>query len=89
MAFFNLPIIKTTLETPDALSICFQVPEDLSSTFTFKAGQYVTLKQGINGELIQRCYSISSDPNEKGQFTVAVKRVEKGLMSNYLLDSAE
>jgi ferredoxin-NADP reductase len=52
----------------------------------FQAGQYISLFLEIDGILTSRPFSISSQPNQTGYYDITVKRVENGLVSNYLLD---
>ena len=86
MAFFTLPISNITKVTADAVSIDLKVPSNLKSSFQFKAGQYLTVKTHINGEAVQRCYSISSNPANTDLLTIAVKKVPGGKMSTHLVD---
>jgi ring-1,2-phenylacetyl-CoA epoxidase subunit PaaE len=80
MDFYNLPIKNITKETAHAVSIVFDIPETQTSSFVFKAGQYITLKTEIDGEEVRRAYSICSSPNS-GEVKVAVKAVENGTFS--------
>jgi ferredoxin-NADP reductase len=52
----------------------------------FQAGQYIALFLEIGGVRTSRPYSISSQPNQTGFYDITVRRVENGLVSNYLLD---
>jgi len=52
----------------------------------FQAGQYIALFLEIGGIRTSRPFSISSQPNQTGYYDITVKRVENGLVSNYLLD---
>lgn len=80
--FYKLSIEKITRETPDAVSILFNIPANLKEYFTFVAGQYVTLKGIINGNEVRRAYSICSSPNS-GELKVAIKAVKDGLFSTF------
>jgi ring-1,2-phenylacetyl-CoA epoxidase subunit PaaE len=82
MNFNNLHIKNITKETAHAVSIVFDIPETLTSSFAFKAGQYITLKTKIGGEEVRRAYSICSSPNS-GEVKVAIKAVENGVFSTY------
>lgn len=55
----------------------------------FGAGKYLTVFEEIEGMKITRAYSISSKPQDalKGKYMLTIKRVDGGLMSNYILDS--
>jgi NAD(P)H-flavin reductase len=54
----------------------------------FQAGQYISLFLEIDGIRTSRPFSISSQPNQMGYYDITVKRVENGLVSNYLLDGS-
>ncbi|TXC81502.1 ferredoxin--NADP reductase [Luteibaculum oceani] len=83
-AFHELTIKKITRETPSAVSISFDIPESLKSTFSYKSGQYITVKKEVNGEEVRRSYSICSSPYFNEALTIAVKEVENGKMSPIL-----
>ncbi|MBT8188342.1 MAG: ferredoxin--NADP reductase [Croceitalea sp.] len=68
--------------TPNAVALTFDIPESLSNMFSFKAGQYISIKHKINGEEIRRAYSISSAPSSK-KLTVGIKKVAGGTFSVY------
>ena len=80
--FHPLKIKNIIKETADAVSIVFDVPENLTQDFSFIAGQYITLKAVINGEEVRRAYSLCSSPNSN-VVKVAVKAVENGKFSVY------
>ena len=81
--FNPLQIIDIRQETEDTLSIAFAVPTDLQNEYTYKAGQYLTLRTFINGEDVRRSYSLCSTPNS-GEWRVAVKLLEDGLFSSFV-----
>ena len=78
--FHALTIQDITRETEQAVSITFGVPTFLKESFSFKAGQYVTLKTKIEGKEVRRAYSLCSTP-QSGKLKVAVKEVEGGTFS--------
>ena len=80
--FYPVHIKEIRQETANAVSVVFDIPEDLKSKFHFSAGQYITLRKEINTEDVRRAYSICSTP-ESGEVRVAIKAVEKGLFSTY------
>ena len=80
--FHSLKVKEIVKETNDTVSVSFQVPEDLKEAYAFTPGQYLTLKLTINSQEQRRSYSICSSSAE--DITVAVKRVENGLVSSYL-----
>jgi len=76
--FHKLSIKDYIQETANAVSLVFDIPENLKTNFSFKAGQYLTLKTMINGNEIRRAYSICSTPHS-GDLKVAIKTVENGV----------
>lgn len=84
--FHSLSVKNIVKETPVAVAIEFEVPQNLKDAFQFKAGQYITLKQKINGEEIRRAYSICSSPNS-GVLQVAIKAITEGVFSNYAVST--
>ena len=55
----------------------------------FLAGQYIALFLEIGGIRTSRPYSISSQPNQVGYYDITIRRIENGLVSNYLLDEVK
>lgn len=80
--FHRLSIREIKRETPDTVSISFEVPENLRADFRFKQGQHLTLKTEINGEEVRRSYSICTGVGED-DLRVAVKKVAGGLFSTW------
>lgn len=80
--FHKLAIKLIEKVTENCVTISFLVPEELQEAFTFKAGQYITLKTTLNGEDIRRDYSLCSSPKSK-DLKVAVKEVKEGAFSKY------
>jgi ring-1,2-phenylacetyl-CoA epoxidase subunit PaaE len=80
--FHTLAIADLRKETDDTVSIAFSIPESLRSDYSYKSGQYLTLKALINGEDIRRSYSLCSSPKEN-EWRVAIKQVEGGKFSSF------
>ena len=80
--FHTLKISDIRKETEDAVSIAFEVPDNLKTDYHFNAGQYLTLKSIIDGEDVRRSYSLCSAPYEN-EWRVAIKVVEGGKFSTY------
>jgi len=55
----------------------------------FQAGQYINLFVDVGGVRTSRPYSISSPPNQNGYYEIAVRRVEDGFVSSYLLETVK
>ena len=80
--FHNLSVQEITRETSKSISISFHVPSDLKKSFSFKAGQYITLKTIVDGHELRRDYSLCSSP-KSGELKIAVKEVKDGTFSAY------
>jgi ferredoxin-NADP reductase len=74
-------------ETHDVKSFFFKSPA--GHTFSFEPGQFVTLELEIDGETINRCYTISSSPTRPHTISITVKRVPGGKVSNWLHDNLQ
>ena len=83
--FHTLTVDKVVGETKDALTVYLDVPDHLRTDFDYTPGQYLTFKFTINGEEVRRAYSMCSSPIE-GNIAVCVKRIDRGLVSNYIHD---
>lgn len=81
-SFYKLAIKEIIRETADAVSILFNVPEELQSNYSFVAGQYVNLKVTLDGQEIRRAYSICAAP-QSGELRIAVKSVKNGFFSKF------
>lgn len=83
MSKFHILTVKDIrIETPNAVSIVFDIPENLQDDYSFVAGQYVNIKYRINDKEIRRAYSICSSP-KSGELRVAVKKVANGTFSEF------
>jgi ring-1,2-phenylacetyl-CoA epoxidase subunit PaaE len=80
--FHTLTVKEVRRETPDCVSVLFDVPDSLKNEFTFEQGQNISVKKNINGVEVRRSYSICSAPFEK-TLRIAVKKIEGGLFSAY------
>ena len=84
---FNLlTILKITRLSEDTVMVSLAIPADLKSTYRFTPGQYLDFAITINGEKHRRSYSICSGENET--LAVAVKKIDKGIISTWFNDVA-
>jgi ring-1,2-phenylacetyl-CoA epoxidase subunit PaaE len=65
--------------------IHFEIPSDLKDQFDYEPGQYINVHVNLNGTKHTRSYSICSGPGDP-YLAVAVKAIDKGLVSNYLVN---
>ena len=81
-SFYKLNIAEVRRETPEAVSILFNVPLEFKDFYRFTAGQYINLKLTLDGEEIRRAYSLCSAP-ESSDLRIAVKAVKNGTFSPF------
>ena len=80
--YYPIRIRDLRRETPDTVSVSFDVPADLKEQFRFIQGQHLNLRTIIDGEEVRRSYSICTGTHEN-DLRVAVKKVEGGLFSTF------
>lgn len=84
--FHSLKVVDVKKETSDTVSVAFEISENDKTAYNYVSGQYLTLKFNINGNEERRSYSMCSSPFSIEPIRIAVKRVEKGLVSNHIND---
>ena len=57
--------------------------------FNYKPGAFLTLGLYIDGKKVSRSYTISSSPSRPNFLEITIKRVEGGLVSNYMADNVK
>jgi ring-1,2-phenylacetyl-CoA epoxidase subunit PaaE len=80
--FEKVRVKKINRETPECVSITFDIPETLAERFAYKQGQHLSMRTFINGEEVRRSYSLCSSPIDK-EWKVAVKKVDGGVFSSF------
>src|SRR4029078_7320943 len=87
--FHPLRVRRVVQETHDTKSFVFDVPPELHDAFSYEAGQLCACWVRIGDDERLRCYSMSSSPDVDDEFTLTVKRVAGGRVSNWLLDEVD
>ena len=85
--YHPLTVAGVVDETADTRSFVLEIPPALADRFAYSAGQFCTFRATIDGEPIVRCYSMSSSQDTGDAFTLTVKRVPGGKMSNWMNDT--
>jgi len=80
--FYKLQIKDIRKETPDCVSIAFNIPDEHIDIFKFAQGQYITIRKYFMGEELRRSYSLCTSPLDN-DFRVAVKKMYDGKFSNF------
>lgn len=83
--FHKLRVAEVKRETPDAVSVRFELPDNLRETFKFKAGQHLTFRREVGGEELRRNYSVCVSPSE-GVLKIGVKKIAGGAFSGWVND---
>ena len=85
--YFQVPVAEVIRETDEACSLVLDVPASLVSEFSYRPGQFVTVR--VPSERcgsVARCYSLSSSPLLGERPAITVKRTEGGYASGWILD---
>jgi ring-1,2-phenylacetyl-CoA epoxidase subunit PaaE len=80
--FHTLTVAEVRRETPDAVSLRFDVPPALVRDYSFVQGQHITLLTHVDGVELRRSYSICAGVDD-GQLRIAIKRVPGGAFSTW------
>jgi len=78
MTRYPLRVTHRVLESPDTVSLGFGVPQDLRHVFRHQPGQFVSLATDMDGQSLERSYSISSLPDIYPWLRITVKRLPAG-----------
>ena len=81
-AFYTLEVTEIHKSTEDCVVVTLRPNEVDKTHFTFIQGQYLTLKAEIDGESVQRSYSLCSSPLDN-ELKVGIKQVPEGKFSTY------
>lgn len=85
--WMNLRVSEVIVETPDTHTFIMEDADEGGRPFDYFAGQYLTFRfDDLGPKPIVRSYTMSSSPRIDGFSAFTVKRVEKGLVSNWLCD---
>ncbi|MBC3193330.1 phenylacetate-CoA oxygenase/reductase subunit PaaK [Pseudonocardia sp. C8] len=82
--FHALVVSEVDRLCDDAVAVTFDVPDDLREHYTFRPGQYLTLRRDTPGGEERRSYSICAPAGHAPR--VGVRRVDGGLFSAWLVD---
>jgi ring-1,2-phenylacetyl-CoA epoxidase subunit PaaE len=85
LGFHRLRVAAVDRLTDDAAVLTFDVPPELVEAFRFRPGQHLTLRRVVDDQDLRRTYSVCSTA-AGGPLRVAVKRLEGGAFSTWVLD---
>ena len=82
--FHTLQVSRIDRLTDQAVKVTLSIPDELSDSFSFLPGQYITLDVDVTGEKVRRSYSLCSAPSTQGAISVGVKEIPNGKVSPVL-----
>ncbi len=83
LSFHPLRVASVQTDTDEAVIVTFDCPSELRDTFAYTQGQYLTLRQTLDGEELRRSYSICAGVDD-ATLRVGVRRVAGGRFSNWV-----
>jgi ring-1,2-phenylacetyl-CoA epoxidase subunit PaaE len=83
LTFHPLKVSELRPEGGDALSIAFELPEDLREAYRFVPGQHIGIRAKVDGEELRRTYSICNAADDR-HLRIGVRLHDHGRMSQYL-----
>lgn len=81
--FHSVKVKSVQKETADSVSVTLDIPAELKNEFSYKSGQFITFRVNVNGEQLNRSYSLCSSQALNEDPTVAVKVVKNGKVSTF------
>lgn len=82
----QLRVAQIVEETPDVRTFRLVAVESSHLPFEHRPGQYLNVSLPVEGERLDRSYTIASPPTRGGHCEITVKREEHGVGSRYLHD---
>ncbi|MCX8003995.1 MAG: phenylacetate-CoA oxygenase/reductase subunit PaaK [Burkholderiaceae bacterium] len=83
--FHPLRVAEVRRETPEAVSVRFDVPPALAAEYRFLPGQHLNVRARLDGEELRRSYSICAGVDD-GELRIAIKKVPGGRFSRWAVD---
>lgn len=85
--WMNLKVTQVIEQTWDTKTFIMEDLEETGRTWDYWAGQYLTFRfDNITEKPLVRSYTMSSSPNQMNDCAVTVKRVQGGVVSNWMCD---
>lgn len=83
----RIECLSVVNETHDVKTFTFHSPS--YHALAYEPGQFLTVSPVIDGSSVSRCYTLSSTPTRPFTFSITVKRVPGGVVSNWLHDNLQ
>ncbi len=86
--FHQLRVAEVRRETPECVSLKFDLPAELADEYRFTQGQHLALRATLDGEELRRSYSVCAGCDD-GELRVAVKKVPGGRFSAWVNEALQ
>jgi ring-1,2-phenylacetyl-CoA epoxidase subunit PaaE len=86
--FHQLRVAEVRRETPECVSLKFDLPAELADEYRFTQGQHLALRATLDGEEVRRSYSVCAGCDD-GELRVAVKKVPGGRFSVWVNEALQ
>lgn len=83
----ELKCVGLAPETHDVSTFYFKPRRVNGALFSYHPGQFITFQLLIEGQKVNRTYTISSSPTRPYILSVTIKRIPGGLVSNWMHDN--
>jgi ferredoxin-NADP reductase len=88
--WMNLKVTRIIDETHDTKTFVLADADEGGRPWDYWAGQYLTFRfDDVSDKPLVRSYTMSSSPRQQDLCAITVKRVERGLISNWLCDRVQ
>ena len=77
-AHHSVPVRAVVDETADTRTFVFDVPAPLADLYQYRPGQFCTVRVTVDGNEVQRCYSMSSAPATDDHLAFTVNAYRAG-----------
>jgi 3-ketosteroid 9alpha-monooxygenase subunit B len=87
-AHYQVRVAEVISETDAAYSLVLDIPPELADVFSYRPGQFLTVRVPAEDGSVARCYSLSSSPHAGEAPAITIKRTDGGYASNWIADRA-
>lgn len=85
--FLPLKVADIHAETNSMMLLTLQPESSCINDFAFEPGQFLMFEETIEGQSVQRAYSICNAKNQSGQLQIGVKAIPGGIFSGWVKQS--
>lgn len=87
ISHFTLTCVEREEIARDFVTFWLEPTQEIAPQYL--PGQYLPIEMVIEGEPVQRYYTLSSSPSRPGRLAISVKRIDGGRVSNWLQENLQ